>query len=56
MQQKTGRLELADQGTLFLPTRWEYSIEIPPKLLRLYRNVSLKRLGSNRTKQVDVDC
>src|SRR5580698_8480681 len=52
--QKVGRLELADQGTLFLDEVGDISIEIQPKLLRALQEREFERLGSNRTKKVDV--
>jgi len=52
--QKVGRLELADQGTLFLDEVGDIPIEIQPKLLRALQEREFERLGSNRTKQVDV--
>jgi formate hydrogenlyase transcriptional activator len=52
--QKTGRFELADQGTLFLDEVGDIPIEIQPKLLRALQEREFERLGSNRTKQVDV--
>ena len=52
--QKTGRLELADRGTLFLDEVGDIPIEIQPKLLRALQEREFERLGSNRTKQVDV--
>jgi formate hydrogenlyase transcriptional activator len=52
--QKTGRLEFADQGTLFLDEVGDIPIEIQPKLLRALQEREFERLGSNRTKQVDV--
>jgi transcriptional regulator with GAF, ATPase, and Fis domain len=51
---KIGRLELADQGTLFLDEVGDIPIEIQPKLLRALQEREFERLGSNRTKQVDV--
>ena len=51
---KTGRLELADQGTLFLDEVGDIPIEIQPKLLRAMQESEFERLGSNRTKHVDV--
>ncbi len=52
--QKIGRLELADQGTLFLDEVGDIPIEIQPKLLRALQEREFERLGSNRTKLVDV--
>src|SRR5712692_4538556 len=54
ISQKSGRLELADQGTLFLDEVGDIPIEIQPKLLRALQEREFERLGSNRTKQVDV--
>src|SRR4030081_390300 len=52
--QKIGRLELADHGTLFLDEVGDIPIEIQPKLLRALQEREFERLGSNRTKKVDV--
>jgi formate hydrogenlyase transcriptional activator len=52
--QKIGRLELADQGTLFLDEVGDIPIQIQPKLLRAFQEREFERLGSNRTKRVDV--
>jgi formate hydrogenlyase transcriptional activator len=52
--QKIGRLELADQGTLFLDEVGDIPIEIQPKLLRALQEREFERLGSNHTKKVDV--
>jgi formate hydrogenlyase transcriptional activator len=51
---KVGRLELADQGSLFLDEVGDIPIEIQPKLLRALQEREFERLGSNRTKKVDV--
>ena len=52
--QKIGRLELADQGSLFLDEVGDIPIEIQPKLLRALQEREFERLGSTRTKKVDV--
>src|SRR5246127_2786786 len=52
--QKTGRLELADYGSLFLDEVGDIPIEIQPKLLRALQEREFERLGSTRTKKVDV--
>lgn len=54
ISQKTGRLELADQGTLFLDEVGDIPIDIQPKLLRALQEREFERLGSTRTKRVDV--
>ena len=52
--QKIGRLELADQGSLFLDEIGDISLELQPKLLRVLQEREFERLGSTRTKRVDV--
>ena len=52
--QKVGRLELADQGTLFLDEVGDIPLEVQPKLLRALQEREFERLGSTRTKKVDV--
>ena len=54
ISQKVGRLELADQGSLFLDEVGDIPIEIQPKLLRALQEREFERLGSTRTKKVDV--
>jgi len=54
ISQKIGRLELADQGTLFLDEVGDVPLEIQPKLLRALQEREFERLGSARTKKVDV--
>jgi formate hydrogenlyase transcriptional activator len=54
ISQKVGRLELADQGTLFLDEVGDIPLEIQPKLLRALQEQEFERLGSTRTKKVDV--
>jgi formate hydrogenlyase transcriptional activator len=52
--QKIGRLELADQGTLFLDEVGDIPVEIQPKLLRALQEREFERLGSTYTKKVNV--
>jgi formate hydrogenlyase transcriptional activator len=52
--QKIGRLELADQGTLFLDELGDIPIEIQPKLLRALQEREFERLGSTHTRKVNV--
>jgi formate hydrogenlyase transcriptional activator len=52
--QKIGRLELADQGTLFLDEVGDIPIEIQPKLLRALQEREFERLGSIHTRKVNV--
>lgn len=54
ISQKTGRLELAHQGSLFLDEVGDIPLEIQPKLLRALQEREFERLGSTRTQQVDV--
>ena len=52
--QRAGRLELADRGTLFLDEVGDMPLELQPKLLRTLQEHTYERLGSARTKNVDV--
>jgi formate hydrogenlyase transcriptional activator len=52
--QKPGRLELADHGTLFLDEVGDMPLELQPKLLRALQERTYERVGSARTKSVDV--
>jgi formate hydrogenlyase transcriptional activator len=54
ISQKMGRLELADQGTLFLDEVGDVPLEIQPKLLRALQEREFERLGSTRTRKVNV--
>jgi formate hydrogenlyase transcriptional activator len=51
---KIGRLELANQGTLFLDEAGDIPPEVQPKLLRALQEREFERLGSTRTQRVDV--
>ena len=52
--QKAGRMELADQGTLFLDEVGDIPIDIQPKLLRALQEREFERLGSTHTRKVNV--
>jgi formate hydrogenlyase transcriptional activator len=52
--QRVGRFELADQGTLFLDEVGDIPPALQPKLLRVLQEQEFERLGSTRTRQVDV--
>src|SRR5215467_4151025 len=52
--QRAGRMELADCGTLFLDEVGDMPLDLQPKLLRTLQEHTYERLGSARTKSVDV--
>jgi formate hydrogenlyase transcriptional activator len=52
--QKIGRMELADQGTLFLDEVGDIPIEIQPKLLRALQEREFERLGSAHTRRMNI--
>ena len=52
--QRAGRLELADGGTLFLDEVGDMPLELQPKLLRTLQERTYERLGSARTRGIDV--
>jgi len=54
MTQKIGRLELANQGSLFLDEIGDVPLDLQPKLLRVLQEQEFERLGSTQTKKVDV--
>ena len=49
-----GRFELADGGTLFLDEIANVPINLQPKLLRVLETGDFERVGSSRTRQVNV--
>src|SRR5208337_4449103 len=54
ISQKVGRMELADQGTLFLDEVGDIPTEIQPKLLRALQEREFERLGSTHTRKVNL--
>ena len=52
--QRAGRLELADRGTLFLDEIGDMPLELQPKLLRALQERVYERVGSARSKSIDV--
>ncbi|MEM9991605.1 MAG: sigma 54-interacting transcriptional regulator, partial [Bacteroidota bacterium] len=53
-QQKIGRFELANGGTIFLDEIGEVPMEVQAKLLRVLQEGEFNPLGSNRNVRVDV--
>ncbi|HYD71123.1 sigma 54-interacting transcriptional regulator [Azospirillum sp.] len=51
---RAGRFEIADGGTLFLDEVATLSLTAQGKLLRVLQTGEMERLGSTRTKKVDV--
>ena len=51
---RAGRFESADQGTLFLDEVGELPLPVQAKLLRVLQNGEIQRLGSDKTRRVDV--
>lgn len=54
LQEKPGRFELADGGTLFLDEVGDIPLPVQVKLLGVLQSGCIERLGSHRTRQVDV--
>jgi transcriptional regulator with GAF, ATPase, and Fis domain len=52
-RQKSGRIELADRGTLFLDEVGELPLSIQGKLLRVLEQKTFVRIGSNRVLSSD---
>ena len=54
LQQRKGRFELAQHGTIFLDEIGELPIALQPKLLRVLQNGEFERIGGQQTIKVDV--
>ena len=54
VQQKRGRFELANNGTIFLDEVGELSLDVQVKLLRVLQEQELERLGSTRPTKVNI--
>jgi anaerobic nitric oxide reductase transcription regulator len=51
---RAGKLELADKATLFLDEIGELPLDVQPRLLRFLQAGEVQRIGSNRTRQLNV--
>lgn len=51
---KTGKFELADKGTIFLDEIGDMSLHLQAKILRLIEEQEFERVGGNRTIKVNV--
>ncbi len=54
LQDRVGRFQLADRGTLFLDEVAEIPSELQSKLLRVLQEGTFERVGEARTRKVDV--
>jgi formate hydrogenlyase transcriptional activator len=54
INQKVGRLELADNGTLLLDEVGDLPLELQPKFLRVLQDGEFERLGSTETIRVNI--
>jgi transcriptional regulator with GAF, ATPase, and Fis domain len=54
LQQKIGRFEMANRGTLFLDEVGDIPLDLQPKLLRALQEKAFERLGGTKTIPIDV--
>jgi transcriptional regulator with GAF, ATPase, and Fis domain len=54
VEQRQGRFEVADQGTLLLDEIGDLPLEVQGRLLRVLEEGTFERVGSSRTRHVDV--
>jgi transcriptional regulator with GAF, ATPase, and Fis domain len=54
LTQESGRFEIADGSTILLDEIGELSLELQAKLLRVLQDGEFERLGSSKTRKVDV--
>ena len=54
LTQRRGRIESADQSTLFLDEIGDLGLGLQPKLLRVLQEQSFQRLGGNNTVNVNI--
>ncbi len=51
---RSGKFELANKGTIFLDEIGDLPLTLQPKILRVLQEKEFERVGSDRTKKVDV--
>jgi DNA-binding NtrC family response regulator len=54
LEDRTGRLEIADGGTLFLDEIGNLSLNLQSKLLTVLEKKEVTRLGSNHSRPIDI--
>ena len=54
VQERAGRFQLADGGTIFLDEVGDLPLEMQPKLLRVLQEGEYERVGEDRSRTVDV--